>query len=77
MAWKKQEGTKHKADCRRVWRRYDLTCPRCLELSRGETPREGWNDKKRHDEERRIAAIHAHDFTACAKKHIVCTCFDW
>jgi len=69
--------TKHKADCARVFGRYDLTCDRCLELRMGFGARRGWGDRKREYEARRIAAIRAHDFAACARKNVVCTCFDW
>ena len=75
MAWQKQGGTKHKAGCSRVWRHYDPTCPRCIELSEGATPREGWG-QSRTDEAERIEAIRTHDFAACARKNIICTCFD-
>ena len=34
--------TKHKDDCRRVFKRYDLACPRCQELSNGAEARQGW-----------------------------------
>jgi hypothetical protein len=38
-----ETGTKHAADCKRVFNRYDATCPRCQELAQGAKPREGWN----------------------------------
>lgn len=44
--------TKHAASCRRVWRRYDLDCPRCRELARGAAPRPGWGQHKRETAER-------------------------
>ena len=73
----KMDKVTHKADCTRVFRRYDMTCPRCLELSHGEKPRAGWNDLAKRQEQIKIEAIRAHDFTACARKHVVCTCFDY
>ena len=72
--------TKHKADCRRVFSNYDMTCPRCIELAAGATPREGWQKdyygRKKQEEERRIRAIREHD---CKKSGCgpVCTAFDW
>lgn len=52
--------TKHNDNCKRVFKKYDLTCPRCIELSQGEAPRQGWQAsyfeaKKRNAE---IWAIH-------------------
>ncbi|MCK9370713.1 hypothetical protein M0R04_12460 [Candidatus Dojkabacteria bacterium] len=35
-------NTKHIINCNRVFKNYDLTCPRCLELSKGATARDGW-----------------------------------
>ncbi len=32
----------HKTDCGRVFKRYDLSCPRCQELAKGEPARAGW-----------------------------------
>ena len=69
--------TAHKPECSRVWKRYDLTCPRCQELTKGARPRPGWSDTRRQMDAQRIDEIKAHDFAACAKRNIVCTCFDW
>ena len=68
--------TKHSATCGRVYRRYDTTCPRCLELAAGAVPRCGWGDRARADERRQIAEIRAHDCRAsgCGP---VCTFGDW
>ncbi len=30
--------TIHKADCKKMFFNYDMSCPRCQELARGETP---------------------------------------
>lgn len=35
-------NTQHKSDCKRVFKRYDSTCPRCIELTNGAKPR-SWN----------------------------------
>jgi hypothetical protein len=70
-------NTAHKIKCARVFKRYDMTCPRCQELAGGQAPRAGWNDLAKRNEQRQIEAIRNHDFTACAKRHIVCTCFDY
>lgn len=46
-------NTKHKSDCKRAWRRYDKSCPRCQELAVGAPPREwNWVDPKLRDAER-------------------------
>lgn len=37
-------NTKHNINCNRVFKNYDLTCPRCLELSKGLEPRKGWQE---------------------------------
>jgi len=69
--------TTHKADCTRVFKRYDMSCPRCQELAGGAQTRAGWNDLAKRQEAMRIEAIKNHDFNACMRKHIVYTCFDW
>jgi hypothetical protein len=71
-------STAHKTDCARVFKRYDMSCPRCQELAGGAPARAGWNDLKKRNELMRVEAIRQHDFTACAKQHHgVCTCFEW
>ncbi len=67
----------HNANCKRVFARYDPDCPRCEELTNGAPPRKGWGDLKKRNEAARTKAIANHDFTACANKNFVCTCFDW
>jgi len=37
-------NTQHKFDCRRAWRNYDSSCPRCQELMQGAAPRPGWRN---------------------------------
>lgn len=32
----------HKADCGRVFKKYDASCPRCQELMQGAEPRNAW-----------------------------------
>lgn len=70
------EKTLHKADCKRVFKNYDMTCPRCLELKNGSRPREGWSDEKRRMEAERIRSIKNHD---CKKSgcSVICTFGDW
>jgi len=34
--------TSHKENCKRAFKNYDKTCPRCRELIAGAEPREGW-----------------------------------
>lgn len=68
----------HKSDCKRVFKRYDMTCPRCQELSGGAEARSGWNDLKLRQAELDREAIRTHDFTACARRNGgVCTHFEW
>ena len=68
--------TLHSSTCKRVFSRYDATCPRCQELAAGMAPREGWGDRKRQDYERFLRDLKAHD---CKKSGCgpVCTAFDW
>lgn len=76
MAWKKQEGTKHKINCSRVFKNYDLSCDRCLELHQGDKPRDGWNTLKLKHEQQRSLEIRNHN---CVLSHCgpVCTAFDY
>lgn len=69
-------NTKHQSDCARVFKRYDLTCPRCRELAEGFAPRAGWGDHKRKADAERLAAIRAHDCRT-SRCGPVCTAFDW
>lgn len=66
---------KHRLDCKRVFSRYDPTCPRCKELQAGYSPRQGWNAIKNNDLAR-LAAIRAHDCkrSGCLS---ICTANDW
>ena len=34
--------TYHKEDCKRVFKNYDHSCPRCVELINGAEARKGW-----------------------------------
>ena len=71
--------TKHSETCKRVFGRYDQTCSRCVELTHGATPRQGWGALNKQNEKARLNAIAKHDFSASNPKHIggVCVCFDW
>ena len=76
-----QTTTKHKEDCGRVFKNYDMTCPRCVELKNGAQPREGWQReyfaRKASEEAALTKAIKEHD---CAKSNcsiVCCTAFDW
>lgn len=67
----------HNMDCARAFRNYDMSCPRCQQLARGEAPRKGWGRSSwEQTEDQRVAAIRAHD---CKKSGCgpVCTAFDW
>jgi len=69
--------TKHKEHCQRVFKRYDLTCARCLELADGASPRE-WRHQVLNAAD--VSDIHAH-FTS--DRHtsggcgIACTFGEW
>lgn len=67
---------KHRADCRRVFNRYDMDCERCRQLAGGDKARPGWGDMRRKAEAQRLQAIAQHDFAACARVNIVCTHFE-
>lgn len=51
---------KHSNDCKRVFGRYDMNCPRCVELSQGAPARAGWSDFRRQQDAIRERAIAAH-----------------
>ena len=68
--------TKHRADCRRVFNRYDMDCERCRQLAAGDKARPGWGDRKRQHEAQILRAIAMHDFEACARQNVVCTHFE-
>lgn len=73
-------ATKHKHDCSRVFKNYDMSCPRCVELAEGAKPRDGWQRQyygnKKVEEARFMKQLKAHD---CVKSNcgVVCTAFDW
>lgn len=66
----------HSDTCSRVFKNYDKTCPRCIELSNGAASRSGWGQNRRLKDEQRIQAIRSHD---CKKSGCmsVCVAFDW
>ena len=75
--------TYHKEDCKRVFKNYDMTCTRCVELSNGAEARKGWNDDKILYSRLRSEAIHKHysdhsanncDYVA---RNVPCVAFDW
>jgi hypothetical protein len=69
--------TYHTEDCRRVFKRYDLSCPRCSELANGSEARKGWGPS---NDQRRCVEIDSH---FKSEKHlsggcgIVCTFGEW
>lgn len=66
----------HSDNCSRVFKNYDMTCPRCQELANGSKARAGWNDTKLHQEAARSRAIQSHNCQA-SKCMSVCVAFDW
>jgi hypothetical protein len=68
--------TTHAADCRRVFSRYDATCPRCQELAAGASARKGWGDHQRTLDAQRRIDLRNHDCKA-SRCGVVCTAFDW
>ena len=73
---KAQKYEVHKQDCKRVFKRYDDTCPRCQELINGAPAREGWNNRRIKEERKQLLDIKQHD---CKKSNcsVVCTFGDW
>ena len=71
----------HKQDCKRIFSRYDLTCPRCQELQNGASPREGWGDVARQQAKSRSLEISAHyaNHSNCdyERQGVPCVKFDW
>lgn len=52
--------TYHKPDCKRVFKNYDMSCPRCLELASGSSPRKSWGSSRLQQDQKQLAAIRAH-----------------
>lgn len=69
--------TKHNVDCSRVFKNYDLKCPRCLELSTGAPARAGWSDAKRAQEARDLRWIKEHDCVKANCSTVCCTFGDY
>lgn len=71
---------KHKYDCSRIFKNYDKTCPRCIELIAGAEPRSSWHTayfkRKREEEARFVKALKNHN---CAEAGCmpICTFGDW
>ncbi len=74
-------NTKHSNNCTRVFKNYDLACPRCLELKNGAVARSGWQaeyySRKAREEQYTRNAIKKHFESEEHKKEIVCTAFDY
>lgn len=68
--------TKHTAECTRVFKNYDINCPRCQELMKGAAPRQGWSQNRKRQDEQRIRDIKDH-VCSIEKCGPVCTKFDW
>ena len=73
-------NTKHKEDCTRVFKNYDLSCDRCKELAGGSKPREGWQKayyaNKANNDSIRSEAIRNHNCTE-SRCNVICTAFDY
>ncbi len=69
-------SVQHKSDCNRVFKRYDLSCPRCKELAQGAAPKPGYSDFRKRQEKVQLDAIRNHD---CRKSNCgpVCTFGEW
>lgn len=50
----------HSVNCSRVFKNYDISCPRCQELAQGSTARPGWANNRRELDQQRCAAIKRH-----------------
>ncbi len=60
--------------------RRDASCERCQQMTQGvnlETSLGKALKTKAAFEAARDKGIKEHDFAACSKKNVVCTCFDW
>jgi len=74
------KNTAHNSDCSRVFKNYDLGCPRCLELKNGAPARDGWQKayytNKAVQEQNFTKALKNHN---CTQSHCgpVCVAFDW
>ena len=71
---------KHTSNCSRVFKNYDLNCPRCIELNNGSPARDGWQKEyftnKAKKEQQFNKALKSHN---CAKSGCapICVTFDW
>ena len=73
-------NTKHIEDCKRIFKRYDINCPRCQELANGAKPRAGWNDHKIEADKMRSRAIEQHRIDGGCEYEalgVPCIKFDW
>jgi hypothetical protein len=70
---------KHSTACAMSFGRYDKSgaCLRCNELAAGAPARKSWHARYYAEQAQRTAAVHAHDFTACARVNVCCTHFDY
>jgi len=67
----------HKQDCKRVFSRYDMSCPRCIELANGAKARPGYGNSRQQADANRLAEIKAHYVNGKCNCGPVCTKFDW
>lgn len=73
-------GTKHLADCERVFRNYDARCPRCSELAGGAEPRKGWGPSRAERDAQDTREIEAHFASGRHRSGgcgVVCTFGQW
>ena len=69
-------NTKHADNCKMVFGKKDPTCPRCVELLNGATPRSWGNSLRKENAAQSLKWIKAHN---CQKSKCgqVCTFGEW
>ena len=60
MIQEQTEPTQHSDTCTRVFKNYDMACPRCQELAQGSKAREGWQKSYYENKKRNEAVWYAH-----------------
>ena len=60
IQYTKTGETKHSDACTRVFKNYDMSCPRCQELAQGSKARGGWQKSYYENKKRNDAVFSAH-----------------